>query len=651
MLSQRTYGRGALAGLPDVSMSIAYDGNGNRIRMTDPSGPTTYEWDDGDRLSQITNPWNELFSIGFDSQGRVSQIARPGSVSRISYDPTHFLNEILHESTGGALISSFGYTRDAAGQRVTSTKDGLYSQSFGYDGDHQLTSSTNPEAASTSYENETFSYDSTHNRTSDNQGAYTFDTSGQRLLEDYRYLYIWDQNGNLISKQGKGMTGEVTQYLYTSENQLKEVRFFASPTATTPWKTARYFYDALGRRVQKVVSDTTAPSDVNRTFTRKFAYDGEHILREYDGSNQLLARYTHPPQLSKTPIDDVLSVQVTTAGVAAGMAQATGSYQFLKDALGTIHAVANSSGVRVAGFVYSAYGILLATKDGLGNDATANPPVRFAHLFTGREFDIETGLYYFRARYLDPLIGRFLQVDPKEGSAASPSTIIQRYAYGGNNPVSAIDPDGQFFFLIAALFTGAAVATVFTVGKAIVTGQWDWSFFAKVMSAAIAIPMGAAVGVCLALTMGPALVGAGIGALVASAIATTVGSLVGGLAAGVLNMTGYAIAGFSSPRDLAEAFMIGFAGGAAVTGIVSSVVGVTGTAVTDATLNLASSSMQGVGGAADPLLRGACTLFSYGLLKGFGLFPAGGFGPGTDALQPYEGSRMNNLMSACMSMG
>ncbi len=268
--------------------------------------------------------------------------------------------------------------------------------------------------------------------------------------------------------------------------------------------------------------------------------------------------------------------------------------------------------MRVAGFVYSAYGILLATKDGLGNDATANPPVRFAHLFTGREFDIETGLYYFRARYLDPLIGRFLQVDPKEGSAASPSTIIQRYAYGGNNPVSAIDPDGQFFFLIGALFAGAAVATVFTVGKAIVTGKWDWSFFAKVMSAAIAIPMGAAVGVCLAMTIGPVL---GAGAL-ASGIAIAIGSLVGGLTAGLLNMAGYAIAGFSSPRDLAEAFMIGFAGGAALTGIVSSVIGVTGgAAVTSGNLMMACIQINPVAVAFGLTAFALAALYYYTVLK------------------------------------
>jgi len=55
-------------------------------------------------------------------------------------------------------------------------------------------------------------------------------------------------------------------------------------------------------------------------------------------------------------------------------------------------------------------------------------------MFTGREFDSETGLYYYRARMYSPQTGRFLQVDP--------IWALNLYAYCGNNPLNWIDPWG-----------------------------------------------------------------------------------------------------------------------------------------------------------------------------------------------------------------
>jgi RHS repeat-associated protein len=64
---------------------------------------------------------------------------------------------------------------------------------------------------------------------------------------------------------------------------------------------------------------------------------------------------------------------------------------------------------------------------------TANP-----YLFTGRRFDCETGLYYYRARYYNPYIGPFLQTDPVGYSAG-----MNLYTYCGNNPLVLTDPSGR----------------------------------------------------------------------------------------------------------------------------------------------------------------------------------------------------------------
>jgi len=60
-----------------------------------------------------------------------------------------------------------------------------------------------------------------------------------------------------------------------------------------------------------------------------------------------------------------------------------------------------------------------------------------SYAFTGRRLDAETGLYYYRARYYKPEIGRFLQTDPigYEGG-------LNMYAYVGNNPIMWTDPFG-----------------------------------------------------------------------------------------------------------------------------------------------------------------------------------------------------------------
>jgi RHS repeat-associated protein len=202
--------------------------------------------------------------------------------------------------------------------------------------------------------------------------------------------------------------------------------------------TTEYSYDAVGRRIERRI---TNHQDTSKSFNRRYVYDGNEILFEMDGDNKILATYTH----SMLRTDDVLAMDVTADGVSAGLAPSTNSYHFIKDGLSTTFDIVNSQGNLVQHYNYSAFGNILKISDAANLDVTANPIIKTPFTFTGREFDSESGLYYFRARYYFPSIGRFLQKDGYAGSIGSPLSF-NRYAFNMNDPINRIDPSGNVSF-------------------------------------------------------------------------------------------------------------------------------------------------------------------------------------------------------------
>ena len=202
-----------------------------------------------------------------------------------------------------------------------------------------------------------------------------------------------------------------------------------------------------------------------RSQTRKYAYNGDNITFDFDGNNQLLARHTHSPLMP----DDILSSEISSDGVSAGMAQNSGEVFYLKDALGSVSTILNSSGGVLQKYDYSVYGKEFSIKDGSGVDITAAPLVATSFSYTGREYEPELGIYYYRARYYDPSIGRFLQQDP--GAKMSAITIVNRFAYVGNNPAKFSDPTGRIFgiddavFIIGAMIIGGLARDYDRKGK------------------------------------------------------------------------------------------------------------------------------------------------------------------------------------------
>lgn len=78
------------------------------------------------------------------------------------------------------------------------------------------------------------------------------------------------------------------------------------------------------------------------------------------------------------------------------------------------------------------------------------------YLFTGKEKDNSTGLYYYGARYYDPVIGRFTTQDPWGGNIRDPQSF-NKYSYARNNPLKYVDPNGAKLELVGSeQFTGKA---------------------------------------------------------------------------------------------------------------------------------------------------------------------------------------------------
>lgn len=110
-------------------------------------------------------------------------------------------------------------------------------------------------------------------------------------------------------------------------------------------------------------------------------------------------------------------------------------YYFHFDGLGNVVAISDSAGNTIEKYAYDVYGAaeIRNANGSIRNTSLVGNP----YLFTGRRFDNETALYYYRARYYSPELGRFLQVDP-----GGYDNGINLYAYAGNNPIILVDPLG-----------------------------------------------------------------------------------------------------------------------------------------------------------------------------------------------------------------
>jgi RHS repeat-associated protein len=324
-----------------------------------------------------------------------------GRTISYAYNAVNRLTEILSSSSLGPLNFSFSY--DSSGRRTELIYPNGVTTTYSYNPSSYLTTLSAQKLRENPVNSFSYSHDKMgsrismtdlageHNYTYDNIYQLTQATHPNMPTEQFGY----DVVGNRISAEGETVGAHVpTIYTYDWENRLIKVEY--------PGMVAQYKYDPFGRRIEK---------SVNGDITR-YVYDGPNIVVEYDGDGKEKNAY-----IQNLAIDDPLAIQ-----------QGTNTYYYHKDGLGSVVNLTDSTGSVVNSYTYKSFGEIYS------QPSTIQQPFTF----TGREFDPESALYYYRARYYDPKTGRFWSKDPLGFSGGDANL----FRYVQNNPFYLVDALG-----------------------------------------------------------------------------------------------------------------------------------------------------------------------------------------------------------------
>jgi RHS repeat-associated protein len=380
----------------NFTVQYTYDAASNRKTMTDPeSGGYVYSYDALNRLSNIQDFQQLNYGFTYDNLSRRKTLTRPNSITTsYSYDEMSHLLSILHKNAGGTTLDGATYTYDNAGNRKTRTpKPTGTALTYTYDNIYQL--QTVKQGATTK---ESYTDDLVGNRLSSlGVSPYTYNSSNW-LTSIPGTTYNYDNNGSLTSKS------DGTTYNWDFENRLTQVVLPGTGGTVT------FKYDPMGRRIQKAFTQGAT------TTTTNYVYDGANSIEEVDANGAVVARYTQG-----LGIDEPL----------AELRSSTTSY-YDADGLGSITSLSNTTGALANTYSYDSFGKLTAS-----TGTIVNP-----FQYTARDYDAETGLRYYRARFYDQNIGRFFSEDPSEREGTGPD--VNLYAYVQNRPTNYVDPYGLY---------------------------------------------------------------------------------------------------------------------------------------------------------------------------------------------------------------
>nr|WP_255609649.1 RHS repeat-associated core domain-containing protein [Methylosinus sp. Sm6] len=407
------------------ALSFTYDRVGNILTKTTYQGSkTSYVYNAANRLVMLQNPDYTQVDYQYDPAGRLlSRVTANGARLTQTFDANGWVTRLSQYDAANARISQTSYTRDRVGN-ITGRADGSGATAYTLDALYRLTAADYPGGA----DDELFTYDKVGNRKTYTKGAlianadtryYNYASGSHRLAE----IRIGSASGALESKFAHDFEGRLTGQTGVGAKALAwdakgRVKSVGAET---------YVYDPLDYRIGR---------SGGALGTRDYFLEGEHLESEYSGG-ALKAKY-----FRGSSTDEL---------VAAWLTDTDGKlkpYLYHHDPVNSVTALSGHNGRTTQATKYAAFGGV--------QSATGASPSRLK--YTGREDD-GAGLYYYRARYYDPTIGRFISEDPLGFGAG-----VNFYAYVGNNPVNYNDPSGQIIPAIAACAANPVCANVARAG-------------------------------------------------------------------------------------------------------------------------------------------------------------------------------------------
>jgi RHS repeat-associated protein len=385
---------------------FTYDLLGNVLTVTYPdSTVVSYAYNNAGQLEAVLGYASDF---DYSPSGLISYIAYANGVTTANtYDiqQLYRLTNRLTES-GADDLQDIAYTYDDVGDITaivdTSDTNASKSAAYGYDDLYRLTSATITNTGNSQNYTQTYVYSVTGNITNKSDvGSYTYgNIHPQAVTGANGVTYAYDANGSLTSD------GTWT-HTWNGRNQI----VFSTDGTTT----VTYAYDESGRRLIKD-DGTTETLYINRYFDKEGANSVAYI---YGGNLKLATKKDSSTAFHH--LDHLSGSNVST--------DSNGDTLELND--------------------YYPYGS--SRIDQRTGGYTNN------YLFTGKELDQDTRLYYYGTRYYNATLGRFVSADTWFGGLGDPQSL-NKFAYARNNPLMYVDPSGNVFALALALPALEAIA-------------------------------------------------------------------------------------------------------------------------------------------------------------------------------------------------
>ena len=367
-------------------LALEYDKNGNKVRQIDVTGKLTgFDYDPMGQLTRLTDDRQELAVYTYNPDGTPQAVTHGPIRQEYAYDLDKNLTGLTVRS-GEALLSHASYAYDGNGNRIR--KQALDGTTlYQYDALNQLQRVDYP-----AYSEELF-YDKAGNR-------------ARRLVGGEEELYQYDPRNRLMALTRGGVTAPF-QY-DNAGNLLQDDK-------------ARYSYDAFNRTVKVETFDGNV--QVNR-------YDAEGLRHEMEENGRLVRFIFHKGEAVAEQEENSNVIRLIRGSELIARSSDSESartyYHYASDEMGSTTHIVDESGNVQNRYAYDAWGKIEVKEEAVPNRFT----------YYGQQIDPITQQYYLRARFYNPVIGRFTQEDTYRGDG------LNLYAYCANNPVYYVDPSG-----------------------------------------------------------------------------------------------------------------------------------------------------------------------------------------------------------------